>query len=158
MAGEEDRAVSTYETYVSTPSERTVLLVKPREQETWRDVIGLFELTTGNFWRYVFVEFVYSLIFTMIACGCSLNFGSSRSDLHQAICVGAIVAVLASVSAEKMGYFNPAISFGLLVARKIKFVRFLVYAAFQVGGSKIYCTSFVFYILNFLLSCLTIAH
>ena len=138
MAGEEERAVSTYETYVSTPSERTVLLVKAKEQETWRDKIGLYELTTGNLWRYVFVEFVYSLIFTMIACGCTLSLGSDRSDLHQALCVGAVVAVLVSVSAEMLGYFNPAISFGLLVARKISFVRFLVYAAFQIGGSKLH--------------------
>ncbi|XP_066922557.1 lens fiber major intrinsic protein-like [Clytia hemisphaerica] len=135
MSGEEGESkVSTYETYVSTPSERTVLLVKARG-ETWRDKIGLYEPTEPNFWRYVFAEFVYTLIFTIIACGCSLNLGQPRSDLHQAVCVGGIVAVLITVSAEKLGYFNPALSFGLLVAGEIKFVRFFVYAAVQVAGS-----------------------
>ena len=138
MAGEEDRSVSTYETYVSTPTERTVLFVNNKKsyQETWRDSIGLYEVMEKNFWRYTFAEFIYSLLFTMIACGCSLNLGSPRSDLHQALCVGAVVAVLVSISAQKLGYFNPAISFGLLVAKKIKLVRFLVYVAFQVAGSE----------------------
>ena len=150
MSGEEGESkVSTYETYVSTPSERTVLLVKARG-DTWRDKIGLYEPTEPNFWRYVFAEFLYTLLFTMIACGCSLNLGQPRSDLHQAICVGGIVAVLITVSAEKLGYFNPALSFGLLVAGEIKFVRFFVYAAVQVAGSK-YCSillEFHFYLIK----------
>lgn len=136
MSGEEERAVSTYETYVSTPSERTVLLVRNRE-DTWREKIGIFEPTSVNFWRLTFAEFIFSLLFTLVACGCTLSLTvGDRSELHQAICVGGLVAVLVSVSSGKMGYFNPAISFGLLVAGEIKLVRFLVYAAFQVAGSK----------------------
>lgn len=135
MATEEERKVSTYETYITQPSERTVLLVRGRE-ETWQEKIGLYEPKEFNFWRFILGEFVVTLLFTMLACGCTLNFGSERSELHQALCVGFAVAVLIAVSVEGFGFFNPAISFGLLVLRQIKLIRFVFYVAVQIAGSK----------------------
>lgn len=135
MSGDEDRNISTYETYVSTPSERTVLLVKKRDTDTWQERIGLYEPTGLNFWRLVLAEFVFTLLFTIIACGSTLNFNDERSELHEAICVGQALFVLYVISSEKFGYLNPALSFGLLVARKISFIRFFVYVAVQIGGS-----------------------
>lgn len=139
MGEEEERKVSTYETYITPQAnERTVLLVRGGQEETWQEKLGLHEPRQLNFWRHILGEFVVTLIFTMIACGCTLNFGSARSELHQALCVGFAVAALTSVSVEGFGFFNPAISFGLLLLKQIKPVRFVFYVAIQIAGSKLY--------------------
>ncbi|XP_057290323.1 lens fiber major intrinsic protein-like [Hydractinia symbiolongicarpus] len=130
MANEEDRKISTYETYVSSPNERTVLIVRPR-QETWQEQFGMTELKSLNFWKSILAEFVLTLLFILVSCGCTLT---SKTSLHQGICVGYLVSVLIAVSLEQSGYFNPAISFGLLVARTIKVTRFLFYVAAQIAG------------------------
>jgi len=155
MSAEEDRhEVSTYQTYVSQPGEKTVLLVKQRG-DTWRDKIGLYDPTVLNFWKLALAEFIYTLLFTIIACGCTLTIGSPRSELHQAICVGTIIFILVSVSADGFGYFNPAISFGLLIARKMSVVKFFVYAAMQIGGGII---QFPFYTILSILDLLQNLH
>ena len=132
MADEDDRKISTYETYVTTPSERTVLLIRPRN-ETWADRIGAKEVTTLNFWRYVLTEFVVSFLFILFACGST--FDDVGGKLHQAISIGFLVAVLVSVSSDECGYFNPAIAFGLLITKKLKTTRFFFYVAAQIAGS-----------------------
>ena len=136
----ESQKISTFETYVSTPNERTVLVIKAPD-ESLEQRLGLLELKVLNFWKTVFAEFLTTVLFIIISCGCTLGV---NSHLHVALCTGFGVAALISVNSEYAGYFNPAISFGLLVARKIKLVRFLFYVAVQIAGSK-----YIFFQINF---------
>ena len=88
-----------------------------------------------NFWRAVFAEYIGTLILFLWSIGSSLHDPQDASPpdpLVGAICTGFVVAVVInSLLNVSGGHVNPAVSIGLLVLRKITFVRFIFYVCAQ---------------------------
>ena len=104
---------------------------------------GCRELTTRKFWAALLAEIMGTMFLVIGACGSALapsrincaTDGASTTvqiSLGFGFSVATMVWVTASVSG---GHINPAVSFGMLVARRISILRFLFYVLCQCGGA-----------------------
>ncbi|CAD5111157.1 DgyrCDS493 [Dimorphilus gyrociliatus] len=99
-------------------------------------------LKDKQFWKAVAAEFIAVAI--LIVVGCSTTRAvevpgttvSQSNILRISFGFGLTVAVLVSATAHiSGGHLNPAVSFGLLIARRFSFVKFLIYSLAQICGS-----------------------
>ncbi|XP_057289603.1 aquaporin-5-like [Hydractinia symbiolongicarpus] len=103
--------------------------------------LGFHEVKKLNFWRAVFAEFLVSVIYIIIACGCGLSLsGNAPSHLHIALTVAFTVAVLASAFWDVSGgHFNPVVTLALLIKGDVSLTRFCFYVFAQCLGSVAGC-------------------
>ncbi|XP_057295285.1 aquaporin-4-like [Hydractinia symbiolongicarpus] len=121
-------------------SENTALISSKKCNRKQRSI--LHELTKINFWKGVILEFLSTLLSVMNTCGSTLSlYEPGTGDLYPvpshitvAICAGWGAIVLVAIGRHEKGYFNPAITFGLCVARKISVLRCILYMIAQTAG------------------------
>jgi len=99
----------------------------------------LDDLRAPLFWRGVVAEALGTMLLVFVACGSCIEWTaeSEKPNVVQialafGLGVGTVVWVIAYSSG---GNVNPAVSLGLLVARKITIVRFFFYVVAQCGGA-----------------------
>jgi len=99
---------------------------------------NLDDLSSSLFWRAVGAEFLGTLLLVFLGCGSTLAFDDASKPTSLEVCmcfgftVGTIVWCIAHVSG---GHINPAVSFGMLAARKISFCRAILYTVAQCAGA-----------------------
>ena len=99
------------------------------------------QLASRPFWRAVFMEFMSTALFVIIGVGSVLSGGELDHSFTPArlLVVGtafgyAIVVLAYSSAAISGAHFNPAVTFALVLTRKIGIVRGIFYFAAQVCG------------------------
>jgi len=102
------------------------------------------EFRDPDFWRAVFAEFVGTCFFLIIGVGAALasdvEFRTTRPDrlLCIASAFGISITVLVYMYAHISGAnFNPAVTLGLVVAKRITWIRGLLYMLAQTFGAVI---------------------
>lgn len=96
-----------------------------------------YEIATVSFWRGAFAEFLATMLFLFLNCGVTLTWNVSPSITQIALCFGFSIAVLAQIFGPSSGaHINPAVSFGLLVSKRISILRTIVYVVFQCAGGN----------------------
>ena len=102
---------------------------------------GCSELATRKFWAALLAEVIGTMFLVIGACGsalapakiCNANGASTvQISLGFGFSVATMVWVTAHVSG---GHINPAVSFGMVITRKISFLRFILYVVCQCGGA-----------------------
>ena len=105
------------------------------------DCLGFSELKSRKFFAALCAEFLGTMFLVIGACGsaiapakiCAATGGSTvQIALGFGFSVASMVWATAHVSG---GHINPAVSFGMLIARKISIVRFLLYTVVQCAGA-----------------------
>ena len=104
-------------------------------------VCGCRELVTRKFWAASLAELIGTMFLVIGACGsalapanlCGATGGSTvQISLGFGFSVATMVLVTAHVSG---GHINPAVSFGMVITRKISILRFILYVVCQCGGA-----------------------
>jgi aquaporin Z len=88
-------------------------------------------------WRRAFVELLGTFALVFIACGTIMALGpvADAGTLEVALATGLTIAVMVSaVGHISGGHFNPAITFGFLLTRRISLLLGLVYIVVQLAG------------------------
>lgn len=113
--------------FMTMQETRPSILVKCRIWSSIQDV------TTGEFWRALFAECVGTFILVFIGLGSCYGSGGV---VGAALAFGLGGALGIYISGPLSGgNLNPAVSFGLLVARQISFIRCMLYILFQIIGA-----------------------
>jgi aquaporin-4 len=91
---------------------------------------------TGKFWAGVFAEYIGTMMFLLVAIGSILFQGDTAEDIHIALGVGLSLATSIWVTgAASGGHLNPAVSFAMLLMRKISLLKFFTYVLMQCFGA-----------------------
>lgn len=91
---------------------------------------------SGKFWAGVLAEYVGTMMFLLIAMGSIILQGNTAEDIHIALGVGlALAASIWVTGAASGGHLNPAVSFAMLLMRKISLLKFVTYALMQCFGA-----------------------
>jgi aquaporin TIP len=88
-------------------------------------------------WRRSFVEFVgtFALVFVLVGTIMAVGPQADAGTLEVALAYGLIVAVLVSAGAHiSGGHFNPAVTFGFMLTRRISVLLGLFYWIAQLAG------------------------
>jgi aquaporin TIP len=88
-------------------------------------------------WRRVFVELVgtFALVFVVVGTIMAVGPQADAGTLDVALAYGLIVAVLVSAGAHiSGGHFNPAVTFGFMLTRRISVLLGLAYWVAQLAG------------------------
>ncbi len=101
---------------------------------------GFEDITTKKFYAALLAEFLGTMLFVLVGCGSALapagqgTCGATtvQISLGFAFSVATGVWITAHVSG---GHINPAVSFGLLLGRRISIIRFILYVICQCGGA-----------------------
>lgn len=100
------------------------------------------QLGSRPFWRAVFSEFMATMLFVVIGVGSVLSGGELDHSFTPArllvvsTAFGYAIVFLAYSTANISGaHFNPAVTFALVITRKIGIIRGLFYTAAQVCGA-----------------------
>lgn len=91
-------------------------------------------------WRRSFVEFLgtFTLVFVLIGTIMAVGPQADAGTLEVALAYGLIVAVLVSAGAHiSGGHFNPAVTFGFMLTRRISVLLGLVYWIAQLAGGVV---------------------
>ena len=104
---------------------------------------GCRELATRKFWAALLAELLGTMFLVIGACGSALApsrincpLPGASTTVQIALGFGFSVATMVWVTAcVSGGHINPAVSFGMLVARRISILRFLFYVVCQCGGA-----------------------
>ncbi|HEV8603152.1 MAG TPA: aquaporin [Gaiellaceae bacterium] len=91
-------------------------------------------------WRRVFAEFVGTFALVFVAAGTILAVGpeANAGTLEVALASGFVIAVMvSSLGHISGGHFNPAITFGFLVTRRISVLLGLAYWIAQLGAAAL---------------------
>src|SRR6266545_4016323 len=91
-------------------------------------------------WRRVFAEFVGTFALVFVAAGTILAVGpeANAGTLEVALASGLVIAVMvSSLGHISGGHFNPAITFGFLVTRRISVLLGLAYWIAQLGAEAL---------------------
>jgi len=104
--------------------------------------IGLDKITTKEFWRAVFAEFVGMILFLLCVTSVALSWGNnnvanvSANNVEIGIGIGlAIASIAQAVGHVSGGHLNPAVSLGMIVGGRINVLQGLVYIVAQcIGG------------------------
>ncbi|KAA0047262.1 aquaporin PIP2-2-like [Cucumis melo var. makuwa] len=100
-------------------------------------LIDAEELTQWSFYRAIIAEFVATLLFLYVTVLTVIGY-SSQSDTKSGgqICGG--VGIL-GIAWAFGGHINPAVTFGLFLARKVSLIRAILYMAAQCLGAICGC-------------------
>ncbi|KAK4480318.1 hypothetical protein RD792_013387 [Penstemon davidsonii] len=107
-------------------------------------LIDAAELTQWSFYRAVIAEFVATLLFLYITVLTVIGYSSQSADdtcggvgiLGIAWAFGGMIFILVYCTAGiSGGHINPAVTFGLLLARKVSLVRGVMYMVAQSLGA-----------------------
>ena len=102
---------------------------------------GCSEFISRKFWAALLAELIGTMFLVVGACGsalapaklCGANGGSTvQISLGFGFSVATMVWATAHVSG---GHINPAVSFGMVITRKISVLRFILYVLCQCGGA-----------------------
>ncbi len=88
-------------------------------------------------WRRAFVEFIgtFALVFVLVGTIMAVGPQADAGTLEVALAYGLIVAVLVSAGAHiSGGHFNPAVTFGFMLTRRISVLLGLAYWIAQLAG------------------------
>ena len=103
---------------------------------------GCSELATRKFWAALLAEVIGTMFLVIGACGSALapakisNPPSDTSTVQISLGFGFSVATMVWVTAHVSGgHINPAVSFGMVITRKISFLRFILYVVCQCVGA-----------------------
>lgn len=99
------------------------------------------ELTSWSFWRAGIAEFIATFIFLYITVGTVI--GNVRSGACNGVGIqgiawafgGSIFALVYCTAGISGGHINPAVTFGLFLARKVSLPRTLLYIIAQILGA-----------------------
>ncbi|XP_064640410.1 aquaporin-5-like [Lineus longissimus] len=104
--------------------------------EKLRIASSIKDAKTGKFWAGVFAEYIGMMMFLLIGIGSILFMGESSSGLHIALGVGLALATSIWITGNVSGgHLNPAVSFAMLLMRKISLLKFLMYVVMQCFGA-----------------------
>ncbi|KAG0576017.1 hypothetical protein KC19_5G048600 [Ceratodon purpureus] len=103
-------------------------------------IVDSQEIQHWSFYRAVIAEFVATLLFLYISltavAGASRTGAGSLSTLEAAWAFGGMIFVLVyCIAGISGGHINPAVTFGLFIARKVTITRALAYMVAQVLGA-----------------------
>jgi aquaporin TIP len=88
-------------------------------------------------WRRAFVELVGTFALVFVGAGTIMSLGpqADAGTLEVALATGLVIAIMVSAVAHiSGGHFNPAITFGFMLTRRISVLLGLVYWVVQFGG------------------------
>ncbi|KAF5471803.1 hypothetical protein F2P56_008570 [Juglans regia] len=109
-------------------------------------LIGAGELTQWSFYRAIISEFIATLLLLYITILTIIGYVKDREDcggvgfLGIAWSFGGMIFVLVYCTAGiSGGHINPAVTFGLFLARKVSLVRVILYMAAQCLGAICGC-------------------
>ena len=91
-------------------------------------------------WRRSFVELLGTFALIFVACGTIMSVGpeATAGTLEVALASGLVIAVMVSaVGHISGGHFNPAITFGFMLTRRIPALLGLVYWVAQLAGATL---------------------
>lgn len=103
----------------------------------------MFEpLKDKQFWKGVLAEFIAVAILIVVGCSTTRHEVISETNFKQpnilriSFGFGLTIAILVAATAHiSGGHLNPAVSFGLVIARRFSFLKFLIYSVAQIAGS-----------------------
>ncbi|GAB4828372.1 hypothetical protein Ancab_035370 [Ancistrocladus abbreviatus] len=101
------------------------------------------ELMLWSFYRAVIAEFIATLLFLYVTIATVIGYKKQQNDpcstvglLGIAWCFGGMIFVLVYCTAGiSGGHINPAVTFGLFLARKVSLIRALAYMVAQCLGA-----------------------
>ena len=102
---------------------------------------GCTELATRKFWAALFAEIIGTMFLVIGACGSAIapsliGIATGGSTTQISLGFGFSVATMVWATAHVSGgHINPAVSFGMLIARKISLIRCILYIICQCGGA-----------------------
>ncbi|XP_050396611.1 aquaporin AQPAe.a isoform X2 [Patella vulgata] len=103
-----------------------------------RMVTSLDDIQSMRFWKAVIAEFLGTLLLVLVACGSCIELidGVKSSIVQIALCFGLSVATIVwNIAHISGGHINPAVTAGMLAARKISLARAVFYLLFQLVGA-----------------------
>ncbi|CAL5373446.1 unnamed protein product [Camellia sinensis] len=112
------------------------------EKKIHLDVVGMGELKQWSFYKALIAEFVATLLFLYVTIATVIGHKKQHRPcdgvglLGIAWSFGGMIFVLVYCTAGiSKGHINPAVTFGMLMARKVTLVRALAYMAAQCLGA-----------------------
>eukprot|EP00294_Goniomonas_avonlea_P016255 CAMPEP_0114548666 /NCGR_PEP_ID=MMETSP0114-20121206/5107_1 /TAXON_ID=31324 /ORGANISM="Goniomonas sp, Strain m" /LENGTH=333 /DNA_ID=CAMNT_0001733279 /DNA_START=1 /DNA_END=1002 /DNA_ORIENTATION=- len=116
----------------------------PRAEEKDDSVSSASEFQNGDFWRAVVAEFIATSFYVgfsvagMLSSGVAYSGSASANHAFNIIYHIFLVLILIYTFGPLSGaHFNPAVTFGALLARRITIVRFFFYGSAQVIGALV---------------------
>ena len=104
--------------------------------------VGLDRLTTKEFWRAVFAEFLGCVFFLLCVTSVALGWGNSSENISAnnveiGIGIGlAIASIAQAVGHVSGGHLNPAVSLGMIIGGRINIMQGLFYIVAQTVGGE----------------------
>ena len=102
---------------------------------------GCSEFISRKFWAALLAEVIGTMFLVICACGSALapakiGNASGGSTVQISLGFGFSVATMVWITAHiSGGHINPAVSFGMVITRKISILRFILYVVCQCGGA-----------------------